>query len=63
MTDRTMGNTSRHFAGVWLGVGDDKGREQMGVRLNDNREVIVRVSANGRQLTVTLDGKKMQVVK
>ncbi len=63
MTDRTMGSTSRHFAGVWLGVGDEKGREKMGVRLNDNREVIVSVSANGRQVTVTLDGKKMQVVK
>lgn len=63
MTDRTMGSTSRHFAGVWLGVGDEQGREKMGVRLNDNREVIVSVSANGRQVTVTLDGKKMQVVK
>jgi len=63
MTDRTMGTSSRHFAGVWLGVGDDKGREKMGVRLNDNREVIVHVSANGRQVTVTLDGQKMVVKK
>ncbi len=63
MTERTMGTSSRHFAGVWLGVGDKQGREKMGVRLNDNREVIVHVSANGRQVTVTLDGQKMVVKK
>lgn len=63
MTERTMGTSSRHFAGVWLGVGDEQGREKMGVRLNDNREVIVHVSANGRQVTVTLDGQKMVVKK
>ena len=59
--NRNVANTSRHVAGIYLGLGDDKGREIVGVRLNNGaKEIQIHLSPTGRLTGIWYDGKKLK---
>jgi hypothetical protein len=59
--EKTIAQTSRHVAGIYLALGDEKGREIVGVRLNSGaKEIQIHLSPTGRLSGVWYDGKKLK---
>lgn len=52
--------TTKHFENVYVGVGDKKGREVLGVILKDGTRVEIFVSSTGRSKRVLVNGKEVR---
>jgi hypothetical protein len=56
----SLSSESKHFASIYLGQEPDSDREVLGIFIKDGRKVEIYVSADGKQVKVELDGKKLK---
>jgi hypothetical protein len=56
----SLSSDSKHFASIYLGQEPDSDREVLGIFIKDGRKVEVYVSADGKDIKILLDGKKLK---
>jgi hypothetical protein len=56
----SLSSESKHFASIYLGQEPDSEREVLGIFVKDGRKVEVYISADGKDIKILLDGKRLK---